>query len=64
MEAARFVRMGRLVEDRQYRVLDAMPPSVNIEQIQRARQMTPTEHILAMMCLMEAAEALRRGVKR
>jgi len=48
----------------QYRVLDAMPPSVDVEQIKRARQMTATERILAMMSVMEAAEALRRGVKR
>jgi hypothetical protein len=48
----------------QYRVLDAMPPSIDIEQIKRARQMTPTERILAMMNVVEAAEALRRGMKR
>jgi|LauGreDrversion4_2_1035121.scaffolds.fasta_scaffold325920_2 hypothetical protein len=48
----------------QYRVLDAMPPSIDLEQIKRARAMTLTERILAMMNVMEAAEALRRGVKR
>ena len=63
--AASFLRMWRPVEEPwQYRVLDAMPPSVDIEQIKRARQMTPTERILTMMSLMEAAETLRRGVKR
>jgi hypothetical protein len=41
-----------------------MPPSVDLAQLARARQMTPTERILAMMSMMEAAEALRRGVKR
>jgi hypothetical protein len=48
----------------QYRILDAMPPSIDLAQLQRALQMTPTERILAMMKLMEAAEALRRGLKR
>jgi hypothetical protein len=48
----------------QYRVIDAMPPSIDLEQIKRARALTVTERILAMMNVMEAAEALRRGVKR
>jgi hypothetical protein len=48
----------------QYRVIDAMPPSIDIEQIKRALAMTPTERILAMMQAMEAAEALRRGIQR
>ena len=48
----------------QYRVIDAMPPSIDLEQIKRARALTLTERILAMMNVMGAAEALRRGVKR
>ena len=57
--------MWRPVEEPwQYRVLDAMPPSIDVEQLKRARCLTPTERILAMMRMMEAAEALRRGVKR
>lgn len=58
-------RMWRPVDEPwQYRVLAAMPPSIDIEQIKRARQMTTTERILAMMKVVEAAEALRRGIKR
>ncbi len=63
--AARVTLMWRPVDEPwQYRVLDAMPPSIDIEQIKRALRMTPTERILAMMNAMEAAEALRRGMKR
>jgi len=48
----------------QYRVIDAMPPSIDLAQLERARAMSLTERILAMMNVMEAAEAIRRGVKR
>jgi hypothetical protein len=48
----------------QYRVLDAMPPSVDVEQLKRALLMTPTERIVAMMQLLEAAKKLREGIRR
>jgi len=48
----------------QYRVLDAMPPSVDVEQLNHALRMTLTERIVAMMKLVETAESLRHGAKR
>lgn len=47
----------------QYRVLDALPPSVDIDQLRRALQMTPTERIEAAQALLRAAEELRRGMQ-
>ena len=46
----------------QYRVLDAMPPSIDRAQLARALEMTPTERIEAMVELMRVAEELRRGM--
>jgi hypothetical protein len=46
----------------QYRVLDTMPPSIDLEQLRRARELTPTERIEAMVSLLRAAEELRRGM--
>ena len=48
----------------QYRVLDAMPPSIDEAQLRRALEMTPTERIEAMLELMRTAEALRGGTER
>lgn len=48
----------------QYRVLDALPPSVDVAQLQRALEMTPTERIEAMLELMRIAENLRAGMKK
>ncbi|MBI2391566.1 MAG: hypothetical protein HYV09_18405 [Deltaproteobacteria bacterium] len=57
--------MWRPVEEPwQYRVLDSMPPSVDLEQLRRALAMTPTERIEAMCELLRTAEALRRGMKQ
>lgn len=46
----------------QYRVLDAMPPSIDTAQLARALAMSPTERIEAMVALMRTAEELRRGL--
>jgi hypothetical protein len=48
----------------QYRVLDAMPPSIDKDQLRRALEMTPTQRLEAMLELMRTAEALRAGMKR
>lgn len=48
----------------QYRVLDSMPPSVDLAQLRRALEMTPTERIEAMRKLVETAEVLRRGMTK
>lgn len=56
--------MWRPVDDPwQYRVLDAMPPSIDLAQLEAARRLTPTERIEAMLALVRAAEELRRGMK-
>lgn len=56
--------MWRPVEEPwQYRVLDAMPPSVDPTQLTRALAMTPTERIEAMVALLRTAEELRRGLQ-
>ena len=47
----------------QYRVLDAMPPSIDLSQLDRALAMTPTERIEAMCALVRAAEAMRDGLR-
>lgn len=55
--------MWRPVEEPwQYRVLDAMPPSIDPAQLARALAMSPTERIEAMLALMRTAEELRRGM--
>ena len=51
----------------QYRLLDALPASVDSSQLERALQMTPTERIEAMCALLRAGEQLRnarRGAAR
>ena len=48
----------------QYRVLDAMPPSVGVAQLRRALAMTPTERIEAMRELVRTADELRRNMKK
>jgi hypothetical protein len=48
----------------QYRVLDAMPPSIDLAQLARAREMSLTERIEAMCALVRAGEELRRGLVR
>lgn len=48
----------------QYRVLDALPPSVDVAQLRRALEMTPTQRIEAMLELMRTAENLRAGIKK
>lgn len=48
----------------QYRVLDSMPPSIDVEQLRRALAMTPTERVEAMRELMRTADALRRGMTK
>jgi hypothetical protein len=45
----------------QYRVLDALPPGVDLAQLQQALRMTPTERVEAVVALMRAAETLARG---
>lgn len=57
-------RMWRPVDEPwQYRVLDSMPPSIDVEQLRRALEMTPTERLLAMQELMRTAEELRANMK-
>jgi hypothetical protein len=46
----------------QYRLLDCLPPSIDLAQLERARAMTPAERIAAAEELMEVAEALRKAV--
>ena len=53
-----------LDEPWQYRVLDAVPPSIDVGQLERALAMTPEERILAVMELMKAGEELRRGLRQ
>ncbi len=55
--------MWRPVEEPwQYRVLDAMPPSVDPSQLAHALTMSPTERIEAMCDMVRTAEELRRGL--
>lgn len=57
------VRMWRPCEAPwQYRVLDAMPPSIDPSQLSRALAMTPTERIEAMCALLRTAETLRTAL--
>jgi hypothetical protein len=46
----------------QYRVLDAMPASIDRSQLALALAMSPTERIEAMCALVRAGEAFRRGL--
>jgi hypothetical protein len=48
----------------QYRVLDALPPGVDRAQLERARAMSPSERIDAVIALMEAGEALQRALAK
>lgn len=45
----------------QYRVLDALPPSVDEGQLAAALAMTPTERLEAMVRLLELGQTLRRA---
>jgi len=47
----------------QYRVLDSMPPSIDLEQLRRALEMTPTERLCAMQAMMRTAELLRANME-
>lgn len=47
----------------QYRVLDCLPPGIDLAQLERARALSPAERIDAAMELMELGEALRKGVE-
>ncbi|MBL8742637.1 MAG: hypothetical protein JNK04_16130 [Myxococcales bacterium] len=52
--------MWRPVEEPwQYRLLDALPPSVDEAQLHRALEMTVTERIEAMCRMVALAEQLR-----
>lgn len=45
----------------QYRILDALPPSIDPAQLERARRMTPTERIQAAMQIAALGDALARA---
>ena len=44
----------------QYRVLDQLPPGVDPSQLERARNMTPTERVEAMVRLIELGEEMHK----
>lgn len=46
----------------QFRVLDAMEPSIDLAQLERNLAMTPQQRIEAAMELMRAAEEMRNGL--
>ena len=48
----------------QYRVLDQLPSGIDVAQLERARRMTPTERVEAMVRLVALGEELRRGIAR
>lgn len=48
----------------QYRVLDRLPPGVDEAQLERARRMTPTERVEAVVQLLDVAEQARRSLAR
>lgn len=48
----------------QYRVLDSLPPGIDLAQLERAHVMTPSERIDAAMELMELGETMQQGVER
>ena len=48
----------------QYRVLDALPPGIDRAQLARAKAMTPSERIDAVVALMQAGEELQRAVAK
>jgi hypothetical protein len=55
--------MWRPVEEPwQYRLLDAMPPSIDRSQLAHALTMTPEARIEAMCELLRTAEVLRAGL--
>lgn len=45
----------------QYRILDTLPPGVDIAQLEAARRMSPTERIEAMVRLVELGAEIRRA---
>jgi hypothetical protein len=45
----------------QYRVLDLLPPGVDLAQLEQARKLTPTQRVEAAMRLAEIAEAIWRA---
>lgn len=47
----------------QYRVLDALPPGIDHAQLARAKLLTPTERVEAMIALAEAGAALQVAVR-
>jgi hypothetical protein len=47
----------------QYRVLDALPPGVDVAQLERARSMTPSERLDSVVEMMELGEELARAVE-
>jgi orotidine-5'-phosphate decarboxylase len=44
----------------QYRVLDQLPPGIDLAQLDQARRMTPTERVEAMVRLVKLGEEIRR----
>lgn len=48
----------------QYRLLDALPPGVDVAQLAAARKMTPTERVEAARKLLEFAEMARTARRR
>jgi hypothetical protein len=42
----------------QFRVLDALPPGIDLAQLEQQRRMTPTERVEAAQKLLELAEAV------
>jgi hypothetical protein len=48
----------------QYRILDQMPPGVDLDQLARTLTLTPSERIDAVVELMEVGESLQKALAR
>lgn len=48
----------------QYRVLDQLPPGVDLAQLRAALRLTPTQRVEAVVALMKVAEDLQAARKR
>jgi len=48
----------------QYRLLDRLPPGLDLVQLERSLRLTPTERLEAVRQMQKLAEDLRRGRDR
>lgn len=46
----------------QYRVLDALPPGIDVAQLERTFRLTPAERFAELEALMELADELQRAM--